>query len=389
MIKGLTATQPGPSRIRVVYVDHVARLSGAEIALLRLLPELQHVCDVHVILGEDGPLVERLREQGVPVEVLAMPERLRDVARAATSLLRLDVRALAAMPAYVLRLSRRLRALEPDVVETNTLKAALYGGVAGRLARVPVVWHVRDRIANDSSLPGATVRIIRIAGRLLPRAVVATSSSTAATLSQPGVTVVPDTVEPPCALPPRTTRMFTVGVLGRLSPVKGQDVFLRAFGEAFAGLPARARLVGSAMFGEDAYAEELRHLAVELGIAEQVEFRGFREDIWDELAQLDILVHCSTVAEAFGQVVLEGMAAGLPVIAARAGGPCELIDDEADGLLTNPADSRELAHALRRLHDDPALRERLGRAAREKSRAFTAQRAASALVAVYEATMRR
>ena len=58
---------------RVVYVDHVARLSGGEIALVRALTALGSRVDAHVILGEHGPLVDRLREVGASVEVLPMP----------------------------------------------------------------------------------------------------------------------------------------------------------------------------------------------------------------------------------------------------------------------------------------------------------------------------
>ncbi len=58
-------TAPTDRRLRVVFVDHVARLSGGEIAMLRLLPALAEHVDVHVVLGEDGPLVQRLRDAGI------------------------------------------------------------------------------------------------------------------------------------------------------------------------------------------------------------------------------------------------------------------------------------------------------------------------------------
>ena len=139
-----------------------------------------------------------------------------------------------------MRLSRRIRALDADIVHTNSLKAALYGGVAGRLARVPVVWHVRDRIADDY-LPTSAVRLVRTASRFLPTAVVANSAATLATL--PGhrrgrVRLQPDrsrcggvtTGSEPSEQPTTTT----IGVVGRLAPWKGQHVFLDAFAEAFA-----------------------------------------------------------------------------------------------------------------------------------------------------------
>ena len=153
---------------------------------------------------------------------------------------------------------------------------------------------------------------------------------------------------------------FRVGIVGRLAAWKGQDLFLEAFARAFPDGDTEAWVVGQAMFGEDErYADALPDQAEHLGIAERVVFRGFRENVWDELAQIHVLVHCSLIPEPFGQVVVEGMAAGVPVIAADAGGPAEIITDGVNGLLTPPGDVEALAAAMRRVHDDRALRRRL------------------------------
>jgi glycosyltransferase involved in cell wall biosynthesis len=372
-------------RIRVVFVDHVARLSGGEIALLRLLPALAEHVDAHVILGEDGPLVDRLEELGIPVEVMPLAPSLRDLRKESVSPGGLDPRVLARLPLYVLRLTRRLRRLDPDIVHTNSLKAALYGGVAGRLARVPVLWHVRDRISDDY-LPTRAVTLVRVAARAVPRAIVANSRATLETLPHRGsARIVYDPVPQDVAqAAARARNDLAVGIVGRLAAWKGQHVFLDAFATAFRGTAARARVVGSALFGEDAYAESLHELADKLGIGGQTEFRGFREDVWSELAELDVLAHCSIAPEPFGQVVLEGMAAGLPVVATDAGGPAELIANEVDGLLVPPNDADALAAALERLARDPALRARLGAAARQRSRAFNPADAAAQILAVYE-----
>jgi glycosyltransferase involved in cell wall biosynthesis len=384
----------GERRLRVVVVDHVARLSGGEIALTRLLPALARHVDVHVILGEEGPLVERLRGRGIKTEVIPLAPRLRDVRRETVRPTRLDPRALLHVPVSVFRLGRRLRALDADLVHTNSLKAAFYGGVAARLAGVPAVWHVRDRVASDY-LPRAAVVLVRAASRLLPTAIVANSRATLQTLpALRGANVlynpvVPDAVEPVAALEPPKHAGTTIGIVGRLAPWKGQHVFLDAFAQAFRGTKVRGRIIGSALFGEDSYADSLRRQAERLGIAHQVEFRGFREDVWAELRALDVLVHSSVRPEPFGQVVLEGMAAGVPVIAAAAGGPTELITDGVDGLLTRPGDPTELAGAMRRLVDDPELRARLADAARERSREFTPERTAERLLAVYRQVVSR
>ena len=273
-------------------------------------------------------------------------------------------------------------------MHTNSLKAALYGGVAGRAAGIPVVWHIRDRIADDY-LPAQAVRLVHGAARVLPTAIVANSQATLATVPAAEVQavvhspVIPDAVPQMAAVRQRHDGPLRVGMIGRLAPWKGQHVFLEAFAKAFPAGDAEARVVGSALFGEEDYEQQLRDQAEALGIAERVEWRGFRDDVGAELSALDVLVHASTTPEPFGQVIVEGMAAGLPVIAAAAGGPLEIIRDGEDGLLTPPGDVDALASALRRLADDPALRQRLGEAARAAAVRYSPERAAQALLAVY------
>ncbi|HET7572563.1 MAG TPA: glycosyltransferase family 4 protein [Gaiellaceae bacterium] len=367
-------------RPRVVFVDHTAVLSGGELALLLLLPELD--VDAHVVLAEEGPLAERLRERGLPVEILPLPERTRALRRDRTAV-EAPLHALRTL-GYSVRLARRLRALDADVVHTNSLKAALYGGLAARLARVPAVWHVRDRIAPDY-LPRATVLLVRTAARVLPSAIVANSAATLATLPRRRrAAVVPSPVAAVAAY--ARGGGFRVGILGRIAPWKGQHVFLDAFAQAFPGGDETARVIGAPLFGagEERYERELRALAASLGCDGRVEFRGFRDDVAAELSELDVLVHASTLPEPFGQVVVQGMAAGLPVVAAGAGGPAELIEHGVDGLLYPPGDADALAALLRDLRDDPELRGRLGAAARERAAEFRPARIASRLAEVYD-----
>ena len=95
-------------------------------------------------------------------------------------------------------------------------------------------------------------------------------------------------------------------------------------------------LVGSAMFGEEEYEQQLIDLVGQLGISDRVDFCGFVHDVPKFLMDVDILVHASVIPEPFGQVVVEGMAAGLAVVASDAGGPAEVITHEVDGLLYPP-----------------------------------------------------
>jgi glycosyltransferase involved in cell wall biosynthesis len=373
-------------RLRVVYLDHVARLSGGEIALLRLLPHLDRV-QPHVVLAEDGPLVGQLHLAGVSTEVLPLAAPARSLRKADVRPGGLPVAAGVATTAYVARLAARLRSLKPDLVHTNSLKAGVYGSVAARLAGVPVIWHVRDRIAEDY-LPPAAVRLVRQMTRRLASAVVANSRATLATLAAPARPVVVYSVLPEVmrALPERdraTTGPLTFGVVGRLAPWKGQDFFLRAFARAFPNGEERAVLVGGALFGEDDYAATLPALADALGIGRRVEHRGHRHDVWDELSRLDVLVHTSLTPEPFGQVILEGMAAGLPVVAARAGGPAEILTHDVTGVMYEPADIGGLAGAMQRMRD-PDVRLRLSAAARRGLAPYSPEVVAAELQDLYE-----
>ncbi|WP_375493259.1 glycosyltransferase family 4 protein, partial [uncultured Jatrophihabitans sp.] len=350
-------------RPRVVYLDHIAQLSGGEIALARMLAALPDV-DAHVILGADGPLRAQLERAGAEVEVIELDagarDTRRDVAVGAGGL-----RAAAALTGHTARLARRLRQLRPDVVHSNSLKSGYYGAAAARIAGVPLVWHLRDRLVDDY-LPARAISATRALLHSAPAAVLCPSREVASHVGGPAA-VVPDPYA--ASRPPRepTESLRTIGVVGRISPWKGQDVALRAL----AHLPdLRLRVIGSPIFGEDDYLQQLRDLAAELGVADRVDFVGFVDDVEDELRRLDALVHASTVAEPFGQVVVEGLAAGVPVIATDAGGPREIVTDHVDGLLVAPGDADAMAGALRELAGDAALRAQLAENGVRRATAF-------------------
>jgi glycosyltransferase involved in cell wall biosynthesis len=373
-------------RLKVVYLDHVARPSGGEIALLRLLPHLDRV-NAHVVLAEDGPLVQQLHRAGISTEVLPLTDSVRHLRKGQVHQRGLSPVVAGATAAYVLRLVARLRQLRPDLVHSNSLKAGVYGSLAARMAGVPMIWHVRDRIEEDY-LPRPAVHLVRRMTRYLATAVVANSKTTMQTLAAPSKPVVIYSVLPEVMsdAPIRTRPArgpLNFGIVGRLAPWKGQDVFLRAFAHAFPAGDERATVVGAALFGEDQFARGLPGLADSLGIADRVELRGHRPDVWDELSRIDVLVHASVTPEPFGQVILEGMAAGVPVIAARAGGPAEILRDDVTGVLYESADIGGLAAAMQRMRD-PALRDQLREAARDDLGPYSPPVVAAELQRLYE-----
>ncbi|CAN5711571.1 glycosyltransferase family 4 protein [soil metagenome] len=375
----------------MAYFNHTAHLGGAEIALERLLRSLPNT-EAVVILGDDGPLVERARAVGARVQVLPLPppaKLARDqvAGPAVLTATRVGI-------AYCRELRRVLRRGHFDVLHTTSLKAHVLGGLAGRLAGLPVIWGVTDRIAGDH-LPVHLVRLLQALGRVVPAAIIANSQATATTLEGWGC---PITVIPPPLAPgalgaerrvPSDGRSVHVAMIGRLTPWKGQHLFLEAFAKAFPAGDERATIIGSAELGEDDYAHRLPDLAAQLGVAGRVRFAGFVEDIPAVLREVDVLVHASVVPEPFGLVVIEGMAAGVAVVASAPGGPAETIDDGRTGCLFPLGDVDALAQILRDLSGDPALRDRLGAAGRVAAAAYEPERIAARMEAVYRTVSRR
>lgn len=352
--------------LRVLVLDHTGELGGAELALVRACAALGPEVEVRVLLFAPGPLRARLEAQGVPVEVLALDPAVAglDRHRAAQVSLARALRLLQMAP-FVVRLARRVRTLRPDVVHTTSLKADLLGIVPAWSARRPLVWHVHDRISPDY-LPPALVRLVRFAARL-PAAVITNSRATAATLPVPSAVVYPG-YAPAQALPvgdrcdPSTPGRPVVAMIGRISPTKGQLELVRAAPAIVARYPqAQLRIVGAAMFGAEGYAAQVRAEAERLAVSEHITWVDFTDDTAAELDQVSVFVHASPVPEPFGQVIVEAMIRGVPVVATRGGGVTEIVEDvgepegaAARGLLVDPGDSGALAAAVLAVLDDAA-----------------------------------
>lgn len=377
----------GGRPLRVTYLDHVARLSGAEIALVRLLEAAGPELEATVILAENGELVERLGAAGARVEVLPLAEQVRGMGRGEIRPGLRQAQGAAEVARYTSRLRRRLRELRPDLVHTTSLKASVYGMVAARAAGLPVLWHLHDRLAHDY-LPAAAVPPMRLLAATAPSALVAPSRFTLETVGRRFrrgmiVEALPNAVPYPERAVEVRDEVETVTMIGRLTSWKGQHIFLEAFARAFPDRPVRARLVGAATFGEADYERGLRDRVNRLGIADRVDFVGFVPDVGPELERADLLVHASVLADPLNTVVLEGMAAGVPVVATDTGGHVEYLRDGREGLLHRPGDIDGLADALRRASEDAELRRRVAAGARERAQELTPAAVAERWLSLY------
>ncbi len=179
---------------------------------------------------------------------------------------------------------------------------------------------------------------------------------------------------------------FVISMIGRITPLKGHIYFLKAMSKVIRTLPMiKIWIIGDVPEKKESYKRELETLVRRLGLKESVEFLGNRKDIPQLLSQTDVLVLSTITQEAFGRVILEAQAAGVPVVATRVGGVVEIIDDEQTGILVEPRDPDRMAEQVIRLLRDPKLVERLTTNAQKKLLAnFTLKQMAEQTLKVYQ-----
>lgn len=344
--------------------------------------------EVLVRVPETGPLLEAFELHAIPCRVGAFPVLRKALLRPA-SLAHLWLGA----PVAVLQMVRELRRERPDVVYVNTLTLP-HWLLAARLAGIPSVCHVREA---EEQLSGSLQRAL-VAPLRLATVLVGNSRGTVDWISRnaPGLAARTrvlyngfdfGVVEPMRA---RGGPLRLV-LVGRLNARKGPDLAIDAVAQLTScGYDVELVLVGDAFRGYEWYAEELRRRASDSGVAHRVRLTGFSADVASAYAGADVVIVPSRV-EPFGNVAVEAMAAGRPVVAARTGGLPEIVTDGETGLLFEPGSTTGLVAAIRRLADDPDLSARLAAAgaASVRQRFALLQFASSFRQALDEAAVRR
>lgn len=387
-------------RIRILFFDHTAVLSGGELALLSLVTELDRArYDPVVVLGQDGPLVQSMQAIA-ETHVISLDSRVTEVRKDVLGWRTVfDFSKVTLSINYVFRLARIFKELDADVIHTNSLKSDILGGIAAKRSRIPLLWHVRDRI-EESYLPGKVVTVFRALCRIFPDRIIANSRSTMQTLhlkNQEGAYVVPsgfdaerfqEAARGTESLHATLAKgeVIKIGIVGRISPWKGQEIFLRAAQRIQAEYPsAHFYLIGSALFGEQSFEDSLHEFVRENQMEESVTFSGFKKDIAAAIGELHIQVHASTIPEPLGQVIAQGMAAGKPIVATIGGGASEIVEHGRTGLLVTPGDVDAMtAGILAVLRDPGAAEERADRAQKFALNEFSAAKVARSVEAVYE-----
>lgn len=356
-----------------------------------------------VICGNDGPLAEDLVAIGIPAEALPISDRYQF---------------LVFFPWLVWRLRRR----KPAAVILYGPVAGCIGGIAARLARIPCIVYSADFPLYHSAhgFPGAirSTVVERIAcayasavwcksrtdmelyqahnavrldkAHLIPNCVAADIMQRLSDMYGPRDGAVDDSCAPIDLLALRkrwglSSEDMVLGYVGRLTPQKGADVLMMAFPAIAQSVPA-ARLL---IVGDGPDRTRLERLACELGITERVVFTGAQRDVVPYYLLSDAIVVPSRY-EAFGNVAIEAMACGRPVVASRVGGLADSIVDEVCGKLVAPDNSGDLAAAVVWLLQSPERARDLGKQGRQRALTFySEERLASSLDWLIRANLSR
>jgi glycosyltransferase involved in cell wall biosynthesis len=379
---------------RVLYIQPNNEIGGSDIALLRLIEQLDRARYLPIVaLPVDGPLSEPLRRAGAELHVLPM-RQLRTVPSPGY-----QARYVVSLVPTIRRLCALISDRAIDLVHTNSLYCP-YGAWAARFSLRPHIWHVREippQIPVVRALYGEMVR--RLSAVVVPMTHACVDGLFGKGPIPDNVVVMPDGIDVrhwnPDISGERVRRELglsattpVIGFVARLDPWKGVEIFLRAARQVVERVPdAHFLIVGDAPVGFERYRDGMVSLSGSLGLAKRVHFLGWRyrlSDIPEVMAALTVLCHTPVRPEPFGLVAIEAMAVGCPVIAPLAGGPAEIVQEDVTGYLVPPGKTEAFADRICRLIQDPECRARMSFAGREHViRKYSSERFARRLAELY------
>jgi glycosyltransferase involved in cell wall biosynthesis len=297
----------------------------------------------------------------------------------------------------LLRLAAWLRRERPLLVHSWVFSGNTYAAWGGALAGVPArVGSLRGDAFYENTVQWKAPPLFLRLGLETPHAVVVNSAAAAAAIAQRGpnsarIRVVPNGIDlgalraaaagesPDRIRTERDSSGPVLALVGNLIPRKNAPMFLRVI----AGLQARYPGIEGWLIGDGPERRPLETLADEIGVADRIRFWGQRADVARLVARADILCHCSH-SEGLSNAIMEASGLGVPVVATRAGGTDEIIEDGVTGFLVDADDDGAMAGFVGQLLRDPDRRARIGMAGRQKmEREFAVEQMVKNIMAVY------
>jgi glycosyltransferase involved in cell wall biosynthesis len=371
----MTATAARMAQQRsVLFLTHVGDPGGAEFKMMALCETVSDSAEV--MLLQHGSLESQLEKRRIRFSVCPMPGAASEVRRNAGWM-----RVLKAVPAALSMVPKiASKARKFDVVICVSQKSFVLAALAKPFTGRPIFWFMND-ILSAEHFNRWLIRFLLLLSRFTADHVVFNSNASLDVWKRCGGRTTRVSVIYPAAAPIRVDRQSErsteyrrrfapgggplVGMFGRINRWKGQAIFIQALARL---ADVNAVIVGAAYFGDNEYEQQLRQLAKELGIEHRLTFAGHVDDVMNAMAACDVVAHCSTSPEPFGQVIVQSMFAGTPVVASDGGGVREIVTEGVTGQLTPREDPAALAAAIQRYLDDPQWAQRVAAAAQERAR---------------------
>ena len=368
------------SRHNILFVEHQGEIvGGGQFSLLGLMQHMQ-AYRPHCVTGGTGTMTAAVQALGIDAEIVRMPP--------------IRPNRIIAILRCVWGICRMARKRNAVLLHANGSRCMFYAGLAAKILRLPVCWHVRINDSDgwwDRLLARWATRIIVVSPAVAQRFaglevhgkmhVVYNGVDTGAFAGGDRVA---------CRARWGWGDRPVIGMVAQLIPLKRHDIFIAAAGLLAERYPdSLFAIVGSEADPTQGYEAGLRAQVATLGLEERVVFTGFCDDSASLFAAFDIAVLTSE-NEAFGRVLIEAMAADKPVVATEFGGALEIVIPEQTGLLVPIGDAPATAAAVGALLADGDKARAFGAAGRERARTeFSIEAHVSQVEALYTEILER
>ncbi len=369
-------------KFNILYLHETSILGGAENSLLNLVSKLdKNKFQPFFICPQDGPFVDELKKLNIEVFFVRFPR-----------LKRLNPFRICSA---INKIRQVIRKKEIALVHSSGTGTNLLAAVSAKLSHVLITWHARNLLGKGmwdidrffSFLPDKIIcNSEAIRERFYKRGkiqdkIITIINGVNVSKFDPGISGRQIRKEFDI-----NDEEIIVGMVGRLDPSKGHEYFLHAAAGVVKSYPrVRFLIVGDTFSPEHFWLREhLRNLVQKLHLEKRVIFAGFRRDMPQVLAGMDIFVLASD-AEPCGRVLFEAMAMAKPIVATNTGGTPEIVIDRETGLLVPPRNSEALAKNIIILLNNRELAKEMGQRGRERvEKYFTIQEHVEKTEAVYE-----
>ena len=363
-------------KFNILYLHNESIMGGAEISLLNLVKRLdKKLFTPHFACSKEGPFIDELRNIEIPPDFVQFP----------------GIRWPNPVRIYntIRNLKNIIKKRQIDLIHSNQPRSNLFGAIAAKINSVPIVWHERclerGRFDSDNIFSFLPDRIICNSGAVKNRFTKEKIDAKIRTIIN-GVDLSEFDPESNGSVIRKEFNIdkdeLVIGTVGRIDPEKGYECFLESARIILQDIEkVHFLVVGEA--SNPSFQKSLYKMSEEKGIDKKTTFTGYRRDIPQLLANMDVVVLPSEI-DACSRVLFESMAMQKPLVATNAGGTPEIVQDGITGLLVKPRDSSEMAKCILKLLHNKSLSEQYGKAGRKRvEEMFTIERNIEETESVY------